>query len=163
VEITVNLDNQSLETEVNQSPITDPVQGVETEAAETEPQTDNSEEAQALELEQGDDALLPGQNAATDAGEIVESLLNDNAETDPAQSMESETEQNADSGGETQVLEPEKEDDLISPVQDAGTEVGEIIDSPPKSSVGTGPSISIEAAPAGTEKETDDDDGVDGG
>jgi hypothetical protein len=162
-EIAVNADNQSLETEVNQSAITGPVQAVETEVVETEPQTDNSEEAQALELEQGDDALLPGQNAGADAGEIVESLLNDNAETDPAQSMESETEQNADSGGETQVLEPEKEDDLISPVQDAGTEVGEIIDSPPKSSVGTGPSIGIKAAPTGTEKETDDDDGVDGG
>jgi hypothetical protein len=163
VEIAVNPDSQSLETEVSQSAITDPVQGVEAEVVETEPETDNSEEALALKIEQGDGDLPPAQDAGTDAEEIVESALDDNLETDPAQSMESETEQNADSGGETQVLEPEKEDDLMSLVQDAGTEVGEIIESSPKSSVGTGPSISIETAPAGTEKETDDDDGVDGG
>ena len=162
-EITGNPDNQSLETEVNQSAITDPVQSVETVAVETGPETDNGEEAQALELEQGDGVLPPDQNAGTDAGGIVESTLNDNAETDPAQSMESETEQKADSGGETQALESEKEDDLMSPGQDAGTDVGENIESPPQNSVGTGPNIFIETAPAGTEKETDDDDGVDGG
>ena len=163
VEITGNPDNQSVETEVNQSAISDPIQSVEPEAVETEPKTDNGEEAQALELEEGDDALPPDQNAGTDAGEIVESALNENVETNSIQNMESETEQNADSGGETQVLEPEKEDDLMSPVQDAGTDVGGIIESSPKKSVGTGPSLSIETAPVGTEKEADNDDGVDEG
>lgn len=163
LEITGNPDNQSLETEVNQSVKTDPGQSVETEAVETDPETDNGEEAQAQELEQSDGVLPPDQDAGTDAGGIVESALNENVETDPGQSLQSETGQKADVGGETQVLQPEIEGDLMSPGQDADTDALEIIESPIKNSVGTGPNPGMESAPAGTEKETDNDDGVDGG
>ena len=158
-----NSDIQSLETEVNQTAKTDPGQSVEAESVETEPGTDNGAQGQTLEPEQGDDVLPPDQNTATDGGEVVGSVLNDSVETDPGQSMESESEENANSGVETQELELENEDDLMSPGQDAGTDDGEVIESTPENSVGTGPGFSIETAPIETEKETDDDDGVDGG